>query len=292
MKRRDALSALMAGLAAPGLLGAAFRTTRTAGPDFSAVERRAAGRLGVAVLETGTGRRLAYRADERFPMCSTFKWLLAAQILTRVDAGQEDLARVVPYTETDVLAYAPVTREQVGRGGMRVGELAAAAVGQSDNTAGNLLLTSVGGPAAFTSFLRGIGDQVTRLDRMEPDLNSAEPGDVRDTTTPDAMIGDMQRVLLGTLLDDASRERLLAWLMASTTGAEKLRAGMPAAWRIGDKTGAGAHGVTNDLAIIWPPHRQPVLVAAYLRDSSAPADARNGALAEVGRLVAGWIEAS
>jgi len=145
------------------------------------MERKLGGRVGVAALDVRTGRRLAYRADERFPMCSTFKWLLAAQVLSRVDAGQEQLARVVPYSKADLLDYAPVTRAHVGEGAMKVKELLAAAIQYSDNTAANLLLSAAGGPAALTSYLRQLGDPSTRLDRMEPDLNSALPGDVRDT---------------------------------------------------------------------------------------------------------------
>lgn len=284
MKRREMLAALLAGSAAPRL----FRAF--AGPDFAAIERRVGGRLGVAALDSATGRRLAYHADERFPMCSTFKWLLAAQVLSRADAGEEKLARFVRYTNADLLDYAPVTRAQLPHGGMTVEDLAAAAVEESDNTAANLLLHAVGGPGSVTAFLRRIGDGISRLDRIEPALNSADPHDVRDTTTPNAMIADMQQLLLGARLHHASRERLLAWLAASKTGAARLRAGLPTQWRIGDKTGTGAHGATNDVAIAWPPGRRPVLVAAYLRDSAAPIDARNAALADVGRAVAAWIE--
>jgi len=233
-----------------------------------------------------------HRADERFPMCSTFKWLLAAQVLSRVDAGEERLSRFVRYGHSDLLEYAPVTRAHVSHGGMSIAALAAAAVESSDNTAANLLLRTVGGPASHTAFLRRIGDRVTRLDRLEPELNSAEPADVRDTTTPNAMIGGMQELLIGNRLRTLSRQRLLSWLTASKTGADRLRAGVPTSWRIRDKTGTGAHGATSDVAIIWPPGRPPILVAAYLAESKAGMRDRNAALADVGRTIASWITTS
>src|SRR6266545_3945232 len=280
MHRRDAVAALLGGVVSPLVLNLdSVAGDRTLAPDFGSIERQVAGRLGVAVLETATGRRLAYRADERFAMCSTFKWLLGAQILSRADAGTEQLSRVVPYGETDLLQYAPVTRVHVREGGMTVSELVSATIRYSDNTAANLLLQTVGGPASFTAYLRQLGDRITRLDRVEPDLNSAEPGDARDTTTPNAMVANMNRLLLGNSLRVASRDQLLSWLIASTTGVDRLRAGVPTTWRVGDKTGTGAHGAMNDLAIMWPPGREPVLVAAYLTETNAPSQDRSAALA-------------
>src|SRR6266550_1989125 len=224
MHRRDALAALLSGVVSPLVLNLdRVADERTPAPDFGSIERQVAGRLGVAVLDTATGRRLAYRADERFAMCSTFKWLLGAQILSRADAGTEQLSRVVPYGETDLLEYAPVTRAHV-RGGMTISELVSAAIRYSDNTAANLLLQTVGGPASFTAYLRRLGDRITRLDRVEPDLNSAIPGDARDTTTPNAMVANLRVVLLGDHLGRAARDQLIAWLVGNTTGADKLRA--------------------------------------------------------------------
>ena len=291
MQRRDAIAVLMSAVASPMLLTSRSFLHSFAQIDFAAIERDAAGRLGVAVRDVATSRGLTYRAGERFPMCSTFKWILAAQILSRVDAGLEHLSRPVAYGPGDLLEYAPVTRAHVTKGSMTVGELAAAAVQASDNTAGNLLLGAIGGPASFTAFLRGIGDPVSRLDRNEPDLNSAEPGDDRDTTTPRAMLANMERLLLGDRLQLASRERLIGWLVTSTTGAGRLRAGLPRGWRTGDKTGTGAHGATNDLAITWPPARKPVLVAAYLVESAADMQVREAALAAVGRSTGAWVAA-
>jgi len=218
-------------------------------------------------------------------MCSTFKTLLAAQVLSRVDTGREHLDRVIPYGEADLLDYAPVTRAHVAEGGMTVDGLTAAAVEQSDNTAANLLLATVGGPAGFTQHLRSIGDSVTRLDRVEPTLNSAEPGDDRDTTTPAAMLEDMQVILLGTALTRPSRDRLVNWLVGGTTGDTKLRAGLPTGWRVGDKTGTGAHGSNNDVALAWPPSGAPVVIAAYSVGSTATEAVRDAALAAVARVV-------
>ena len=292
MHRRDAVAALLGRVMWPLRLNLdSVQAERTPAPDFGSIERQVAGRLGVAALDTATGRRLAYRANERFAMCSTFKWLLGAQILSRTDAGTEQLSHVVSYDETDLLEYAPVTRAHV-REGMTISGLVSAAVQYSDNTAANLLLQTVGGPASFTAYVRQLGDRVTRLDRVEPDLNSAIPGDPRDTTTPNAMVANLRVVLLGDHLGRAARDQLIAWLVGNTTGADKLRAGFPATWRVGDKTGMGAHGATNDVAITWPVKRGPVLVAAYLADTEAGVAGRNDALANVGHAVGRWVQAA
>jgi beta-lactamase class A len=260
--------------------------------ELEAIERRLSGRLGVSVIDTATGRRLAWRDAERFPMCSTFKWLLAAHVLSRVDAGAEQLARRIEYGERDLLDYAPITKSRVAEGSMSVADLSEAIVRHSDNTAANQLLFTAGGPTGLTAYLRTIGDPSSRLDRLEPDLNSAEPGDPRDTTTPSAMLSNLQAVLLGDRLSGSSRDRLTAWLVGNTTGDTKLRAGLPKAWRVGDKTGMGANGATNDVAIVWPSGRvQPTLVAAYLTETVAPVADRNAALADVARVVRGWLGA-
>jgi beta-lactamase class A len=250
------------------------------------LEKVSGGRLGVAMLDTASGRRLGHRQDERFPLCSTFKLLLAAAVLGRVDLEQERLDRPVPFSQADLLEYAPVTRARLGEGSMTLGELCEAAVTVSDNTAANLLLASLGGPIAFTAYVRNLGDRVTRLDRNEPMLNEAIIGDPRDTTSPAAMLGDLQVLLTGSALSKRSRERLTAWLVGSTTGHKRLRAGMPSTWRVGDKTGSGLQGTTNDVAILWPPNRKPILIAAYLTDTVALPEVRDAVLADVARLVA------
>ena len=192
-------------------------------------EKRVGGRLGVAVLDTSNATRIDYRQDERFPMCSTFKFLAAAATLERVDAKKERIDRRVAYGEKDLLDYAPITKQNVREDAMTLSALCAAALEYSDNTAGNLLLRELGGTAAVTRYARSINDDTTRLDRNEPTVNTALPGDVRDTTTPAAMVADMRTILLGEALSEASRQQLIAWLVANTTGNARLRAGVPEA---------------------------------------------------------------
>jgi beta-lactamase class A len=251
------------------------------------LEKKSGGRLGVAVLDTESGATLAHRADERFPMCSTFKFLAAAAVLARVDRKEESLDRRISFGRADLLEYAPATTARVGEGGMTVRELCDAAVTVSDNTAANLILATLAGPAGLTAFARSLGDKVTRLDRIEPMLNEAAPGDVRDTTAPSAMLHNLKELLLGKALAPASRDTLTAWLVANKTGNARLRAGFPAGWRVGDKTGSGSHGTTNDIAIVWPERRAAILIAAYLTETELASTAREGVLAEVGRIVGG-----
>ena len=248
------------------------------------LERRNGGRLGVAALDTASGRTGGHRSDERFPLTSTFKFLAAALVLARVDRGQERLDRRVVFSDKDLVTYSPVTKDHVGPAGLSMAEICEAAVTLSDNTAGNLMLASFGGPPALTAYARTLGDVLTRLDRIETALNEAAPGDPRDTTTPNAMLGDMQRILVGDALSGEARERLTQWLLASKTGTKRVRAGLPPDWRVGDKTGGGDNGTTNDVAIAWPPGRAPILVAVYFTGSTIPDDARNAVIAEAGRL--------
>lgn len=256
---------------------------------IAACERDSGGRLGVALLDTGTGLRFAYRGEERFPMCSTFKFLLAAAILTKVQTGKESLTRKLRVKAADILDHSPVARKHVGDQAA-IGELCEGAIIYSDNTAANLLLRTIGGPKGFTRFLRGMGDPVTRLDRWEPVMSEAAPGDQRDTTSPAAMLESLRKVTLGTVLVPPQRTRLANWLIANKTGDERLRAGLPRGWRVGDKTGSGGHGTTNDVAILWPPQRRPVLVSTYLTESRLDDDGRNAILARVGRAVAEAIQ--
>jgi beta-lactamase class A len=252
---------------------------------LAAIEEREGGRLGVAVLDTGGGAGLAHRAGERFPMCSTFKLMASAAVLKRVDEGNERLDRVIPYGPGDLLDYAPVTKAHVADGGMTLADLCAAAIDWSDNSAANLILDAIGGPQSFTAFMRSLGDSTTRLDRNEPTLNTAIPGDERDTTTPLAMAGAMRTVLLGNALSEASRGQLEAWLINDKVGDKRLRAGLPPSWGIGDKTGSGDHGTANTIAIIRPPGRAPLLAAVYLTESDASMDARNAVHKEVGGII-------
>jgi len=250
------------------------------------IEAKVGGRLGVAALDVASGRRLAWRADERFPMCSTFKAMAVAAVLKRVEAGQEQLDRFVRYTAADLLSYAPVTRPHVAEGGMKLADLCAAAVELSDNTAANLILASIGGPAGWTRFVRSLGDGQSRLDRNEPTLNTCIPGDPRDTTTPASMVGDLKGALLEGALAPASRHLMKTWMIAAQTGLTKLRVGLPSSWQVGDKTGNNGGGTSNDIAVAWAPGG-PIVIACYLTGAdAATSDGRDGAIADVGRLVA------
>jgi beta-lactamase class A len=274
-------------LAAPLLSLPAFADDAVS--SLRELERRNGGRLGVAMLDTAGGRRVAYRGDERFPMCSTFKFLAAALMLARVDRGEERLDRRIVFAESDLVPYSPATKEHVGAAGMTVDAICAAAVTLSDNTAGNLMLASFGGPAGLTAFARALGDPVTRLDRIETALNEGTPGDPRDTTSPLAMLGTMQKLVAGDVLSAASRERLIGWLVASKTGDKRLRAGVPAAWRIGDKTGTGGNGSANDIAAAWAPGRAPIFITAYYTGSTISDEARSAVIAEAGRIVSAGL---
>jgi beta-lactamase class A len=257
--------------------------------NLRALESAGGGRLGVFALDTASGRRISHRSNERFPMCSTFKFLAVAAVFARVDAGRERLERRVSYGERDLLPYAPIARAQAARGSLTIRELCEAALVYSDNTAANLLLAVLGGPAGVTRYARSLGDPLTNLTRTEPSLNSAVPGETRDTTTPLGMAADMRRILTGDALSEPLRRLLVTWLIACRTGRERLRAGLPAKWRAGDKTGSGANGTSNDIAIVWPPQRAPIIVTAYLTGSRRSADARDATLASVGRIVAAYF---
>jgi beta-lactamase class A len=260
-------------------------------PRFAAIETRIGGRVGVAAWNTGTDTWIGYRRNEAFAMCSTFKWALAAAVLhTSQRAGGPQLHEIVRYNQSSMLPHAPVTSQHLERGWMTVEELCAAAVVTSDNPAANLLLELQFGPEGFTRFLRANGDGVTRLDRTELALNENLPGDPRDTTTPDAMARTLKRFLLEDgVLNSANREKLIGWMVESTTGLTRLRAGFPTDWRVGDKTGtSGAeHNATNDVAIAWPPSGAPIIITCYLSESTVEPEARNAAHAEIARIIVG-----
>ncbi|HEV2650873.1 MAG TPA: class A beta-lactamase [Rhizomicrobium sp.] len=253
-------------------------------PPFADIERRSGGTLRVAALDTGSGRRIGYRQDERALMCSTFKFMLVARVLWLVDSHKERLDRLVKYASADLLDWAPITRAHVLDGAMAVGDLCAAAIEHSDNTAANLLLGVVGGPPMVTAYARTLGDDLTFFNRTEPTLNV--PDGTRDTTMPSAMVGNLQKILLGDALSPASRAQMTEWMIHNTTGDALLRAGLPASWQIGDKTGRGEQGATNDIAIAWPPGRSPVLVCVYTIGGKGGDEDRSAVVAEVGRVVA------
>lgn len=284
LSRRQAV----VGLSSLPLLGLATPALALDPPAqrVAALEKKIGGRVGVYLRDI-TGRVLvAHRADERFPMCSTFKFLLAAAALKRVDQGQMSLDQILNFGEADLLSYAPVAKANVAKGGLPLAELCAAIVTVSDNTAANVILRNIGGPQAVTAFARSIGDQDTRLDRNEPDLNSAIPGDPRDTTTPQAIGEDMPRLLSGNALAAASQQMLENWMVASKTGLKRVRAGLPNGWVVGDKTGSGANGSANVVAVIRPGNRATLFASVYLTGSSAPAEELDAVHTEVGRIIA------
>lgn len=268
--------------------GRAAKQALTASPDFRRLQAALGegGRLGVAAVDTGTGRSLGHDADGRYAMCSTFKAALAAAWLAEVDRGARSLSDEIAFSQADLTEYAPVTRANLSRGRLTVEQLCAAIVEVSDNAAANLLLRPLGGPAGLTAFFRRCGDRVSRLDRYEEVLGSNILGDPRDTTSPAAMLGLMRNLLLGDVLTPASRARLIGWMEGASTGLRRLRSGMPAGWRVGDKTGNGANGAANDVAIAWPPNRPPILIASYMSGGTAERPARDALHAEVARLVA------
>ena len=259
-----------------------------AGQDFgsriAAIESSKNVRIGVAAFDMATSRRLGYRETERFQMCSTFKVLAVAAVLQRIDHQREKSDRFIRYTAADILKYAPVTREHVAEGGMKLTDLCAAAIEQSDNTAANLVIDALGGPDKVTSFARTLGDRVTRLDRKEPDLNIATP-DGLDTTTPGAMNADMMALLGGGTLTPSSRAQLEQWLVGCETGKLMIRAAAPAEWKIGDKTGRGDTGAINDIAIIRPPERKPMFVAIYMDGVTGPAAEADAIVAMIAKIV-------
>lgn len=284
LTRRRFSGLLASACALPLLPGLA----RAAGDPFAAIEARIGGRLGVAVLDTGSGNTWSHRAAERFPLCSTFKVLAAGAVLARVDAGADDLDEPVPVAAAEVVDYSPVLGKRAG-GEAPLKDVCEVALTRSDNTAGNLLLRRIGGPAGLTAFARTLGDDATRLDRWETELNAATPGDPRDTTTPEAMVDSLGALLLGDRLSPVSTERLTQWMRANKTGDAKLRAGLPPGWQVADKTGGGDHGAMADVAMLVPPAGDPLLVAVYIHESAASFDDRNAAIAEVARLLPGLV---
>lgn len=241
---------------------------------LDALEAEHDARLGLVVLDTGTGRTVTHRPDERFAVASTGKVFIAAAVLD--GSADDDLDAVVPISRTDLLAHAPVTSQHVGTG-MTVRALLDAMLRYSDNTAANLLVERVGGPSGVQRYLRGIGDRVTRVDRTEPDLNTAVPGDPRDTTTPAQAATDLRTLLLGDALERTDRDLLLALMRGNTTGAATIRAGVPDGWTVADKTGTGSYGVRNDVGVVTAPERSPVVVVV-LTSRSTPGAAPDDAL--------------
>lgn len=270
-----------------GMALAAACATPVEAASLKSIQKRVGGRLGVHVLDSQSGKRLALNDGARFAMASTFKVPLAAALLWQVDHGAFPLTHSLPIDKHDLLANSPVVEQHIAAGGtgMTVRDLCAAAVTYSDNAAANVLLAGMGGPAALTTFMRSIGDEITRFDRTEPDLNSNAPEDPRDTTTPHAMADSMLKIFTQDVLSLPSRALLIDWMGASSTGLDRLRAGLPRGWHTSDKTGTGQNGAYNDIAITWPPDRRPILVAVYMSESKLEPKALSAAHADIGTLI-------
>ena len=271
-------------IAAPLLLtGCALDQRQT--QALLAIEAELGGRVGVSALDTRSGMRFTYRSAERFALCSTFKALLAAAVLARIDAGLTSDADLVRLTGEALLSNSPVSGEYASKGAMPLLTACEAIVSHSDNTAANLLLRLIGGPAAMTQFFRGLGDDTTRLDRYELELNSNIAGDARDTTTPEAMMQSLRTVLLGDALTQKSRDLLTAWMVNEQRGKARIRAGVPGSWRVANKPGTSANGATNDIAVAWPIGRDPICIAIYVNAPSAVPAVREAAIARVAGIL-------
>jgi beta-lactamase class A len=272
-------------LAATPLLAGWPALANAAPAPLEAYEQATGGRIGLHAENLTTRAKIAWRADERFVMCSTFKASLASLVLTRVDRSHESLDRMIRYGAADLQEYAPVARANLAKGALSVGEMCQAAVELSDNTCANLLLAGVGGPAALTAFWRKTGDRISRLDHDEPLLNRTPLGRPENTTTPAAMAANLRRFLLGPVLSKASRERLTGWMLNCQTGDNRLREGLPKTWRIANKTGNNGKDASGDIGVAWTPSGAPVLVCAYTR-GGAPTPAQiETVFTEIGRLV-------
>jgi len=285
-------SLLLAAIATPftGMHMPAFSSnqkTNALNNQLAQLEASVYGRLGVAAINTGNGMRVQYRADECFPFCSTFKTIVAAAILKKSAADKDLLDKRIRYNKDEVTksGYAPITQKHIADG-MTITELCAATLQYSDNAAANLLMKELGGPAAVTAYARSIDDESFRLDRWEPELNSAIPGDERDTTTPAAMEKSLQRLTLGNALALPQRVQLVAWLKGNTTGSKRMLAGVSKDWIVGDKTGTGSYGTTNDAGVLWPANGGASIVAViYFTQNVKDAAPRDDVIAAATRIV-------
>lgn len=278
LDRRTLIASLCAIAASPAF-------SAEAPPELESYERESGGRIGVYAENLANGKKLSWRADERFVMCSTFKASLAACVLARVDRGEEQLAAMIPYGKADLLDYAPVAKQNLAAGAMSVTDMCKAVVELSDNTCANLLLARIGGPATLTAFWRSLGDSTSRLDHNEPELNRSPPGNPQDTTTPAAMAGNLRRLVLGEALTPASRTLLTEWMVNCKTGANRLRGGLPASWTVGDKTGNNGKDASGDIAVVWPKPETPILITAYVQGGTPNAAQIEAVFARIGRMV-------
>lgn len=277
---------LLASLAAAVSSGA--DAAERADKAFRRIQKQIGGRLGVHVLDSQSGKRIGIDDDSRYAMTSTFKLPLAAALLWQVDRKAFTLDLTLPIAKADLLQNSSAVEAKLAAGAdaMTLRDLCAAVLTVSDNAAANILLRGIGGPPALTRFFRSLGDNVSRLDREEPHLNSNTPGDARDTTSPRAMVDSMLKIFTQDVLSLSSRALLIDWMAASRTGIERVRAGLPKAWNAGDKAGGGDNGAINDIAIAYPPQRRPIFIAVYMSESKLATAALNAAHAEIGSVIA------
>ncbi|GAA1877544.1 class A beta-lactamase [Actinomadura bangladeshensis] len=255
--------------------------------QLTRLERTRHARIGAFAIDTGTGRTVSHRADETFPFASTFKAMACGAVLRKARQSAPGLLdKVIRYTEADLVDYSPVTEKHVGTG-MTVADLCHAAITQSDNTAGNLVLRQIGGPAGLTAFLRSLGDRVSRSDRWETALNDWRPGERRDTTAPRPWADDLRALTTGNALVPADRGRLVGWLKATVTGDKRIRAGLPKSWTVGDKTGTGGtYGTANDIAIAYPKAGAPLIIVITTNKRTPDAEADDKAIARTAGILA------
>lgn len=277
----------LAGMVLAAALADGAHAAARGASGLKAIQKKTGGRLGVHILDSQSGKRITHDDDARFAMASTFKLPLAASLLWQVDKGAFPITHALPIERKDLLPNSPILEKELARNAteMSVRDLCIAAVTFSDNAAANVLLQGIGGPAVLTAFIRSIGDEVTRFDRTEPEVNSNLPGDERDTTTPHAMAENMLRIFTQNVLSLGARALLIDWMIAARTGLTRARAGLPKNWQTGDKTGTGENGAVNDLVITWPPNRRPIIAAIYMSDSKQSVEELNAAHADIGALI-------
>lgn len=253
--------------------------------QLTQLENSYAGHIGLSAINTANNERIQYRANESFPMCSTAKMLSVATVLQQSNKNTNLLKQKIIYKKSDLVDWSPVTEKHIADG-MTVGELCAAAISLSDNTAINLLINKVGGFDPINAYVHSLGDNTSRVDRFEPAVSVTVPGDVRDTSTPASMENNLQKLALGNGLRPAQRQQLITWLKETVTGNARIPAGIPKGWVVGHKTGTGSnYGTTNDIAVIWPPKCSPIVVAIYYQGMKATEVKREAALATATRLI-------
>lgn len=256
--------------------------------DFAKIESTYKTRLGVFAIHGE--KTISYREDERFAYCSTFKWVLCAAILKKVEAKELSLEKKIKYSQKDLLSYSPITSKYVSEGQMTVADLCSATITLSDNTAANLLSPLVGGTIGLQKFVRNMDDTIMRFDRPEPDLNSNISGDPQDTTSSKAMASLLRNALSGAKLSKKSQEQLLSWMREASTGKDRIRAGVPKEWKVGNKTGTGNNGAANDVGVIFPPNSPRIYISIFTSGNESDLKSHEKAIAEATKLVVNALE--